>query len=96
MFINVYLVIKSPLSTNGYLVSDVDGQMAGWAEYFEQLFKINPPCGQLHITGLQVMDADLHINEADEVKEAVAKLRVGKTLAFVSSVRSCSKLEARP
>ena len=57
-------------------------QMAHWAEYFEQLFKINSPSRQLQTTGLQVMDADQSINEAafsiDEVKEAVAKLRDGK------------------
>ena len=57
-------------------MSDTDGQMARWAEYFEQLFKVNPPSGQLQTTELQVMDADPSINEAapsiDEVKEAVA------------------------
>ena len=56
--------------------------MARWAEYFEQLFKVNPPSGQLQTTGLQVVDADPPINEAapsiDEVKEAVAKLKDGK------------------
>ena len=29
------------------LVSDVDGQMACWAEYFEQLFTVNPPIEHL-------------------------------------------------
>ena len=47
--------------------------MARWAEYFEQLFKVNPPSRQFQTTGLQVMDADPSINEAassiDEVKE---------------------------
>ena len=56
-------------------------QMACWAEYFEQLFMVNAPSGQLHTTGLQVVDADLPINEAapslDEVKNVVAKLRGG-------------------
>ena len=56
--------------------------MARWAEYFEQVFKVNPPGGQLQTTGLQVMDADPPINEAapsiDKVKKAVAKLRDGK------------------
>ena len=56
--------------------------MTHWAEYFEQLFKVNPLSGWFQTTGLQVMDADPPINEAlssfDEVKEAVAKLRGGK------------------
>ena len=34
-------------------VSDADGQISRWAEYFEQLFKVNPPSGQLLTTGLR-------------------------------------------
>ena len=66
-------------TADGCFVSDADGQMARWAEYFEQLFKVNPPSGRLQTTGLQVMNADPPIKEVapsnDEVKEAVAKLR---------------------
>ncbi|KAG0722631.1 Retrovirus-related Pol polyprotein from type-1 retrotransposable element R2 [Chionoecetes opilio] len=36
-----------------HLVSDMDGQMARWAEYFGQLFTVDPPIEQLHTTGLQ-------------------------------------------
>ena len=68
------------------LVSDADGQMTRWAEYFEQLFKVNPPRGRLQSTGSQVMDADPPINQAvpsiDEVKEAVARWRGGKAAAI--------------
>ncbi|KAG0715742.1 Cyclin-dependent kinase 8 [Chionoecetes opilio] len=56
--------------------------MARWAEYFGQLFKVDPPIEQLHTTGLRAMDADPPIDETapflDEVREAVAKLRGGK------------------
>ena len=38
--------------------------MARWAEYFEQLFKANPPSRQLQTTGLQEMD-DPPVNEAE-------------------------------
>ena len=66
------------------LVSDTDGQMARWAEYLEQLFKVNPPSGWLQTTGLQVMDADLPINEAApsivEFEESLTKLRGGKAV----------------
>ena len=31
---------------DGCLVSDADGQMARWIEYFEQSFKVNPPNGK--------------------------------------------------
>ncbi|KAG0718623.1 Transient receptor potential channel pyrexia [Chionoecetes opilio] len=67
---------------HGRLVSDMDGQMVRWAEYFEQLFTVDPPTEQLHTTGLQAVDADTPIDETapslDEVREAVAKLRGGK------------------
>ena len=62
-------------TADGCLVSDADGQMARWAEYFEQLFTVDPPSGQLRTAGLQAVDADPPI---DDVKEAVAKLRGGK------------------
>ena len=69
-------------TADGCLVSDTNGQMACWAEYFEEFFKFSPPRRQLQTTGLQVMDADPTINEAapsiDEVKGAVVKLRGGK------------------
>ena len=60
--------------------------MTRWAEYFEQLFKVNLPRGRFQSTESQVMDADPPINQAapsiDEVKEAVARLRGGKAAAI--------------
>ena len=56
--------------------------MARWAEYFEQLFMVDPPSGQLQTGGLQTLDADPPIDETApsivDVKEAVAKLTGGK------------------
>ena len=50
--------------------------MARWAEYFEQLFMVDPPSGQLWTAGLQTLNADPPIHETalsiDDVKEAVA------------------------
>ncbi|KAG0713587.1 hypothetical protein GWK47_015881 [Chionoecetes opilio] len=69
-------------TADGRLVSDMDGQMARWAEYFGQLFTVDPPTEQLHTTGLQAMDGDPPIDETapslDDVREAVAKLKGGK------------------
>ena len=69
-------------TADGCLVSDADGQMARWTEYFEQLFTLNPPSGQFRTAGLQTLDADPPIDETTpsigDVKEAVAKLRGGK------------------
>ena len=39
-------------TADGCLVSNVDGEMARWAEYFEQLFKVNHPSEWLQTTGL--------------------------------------------
>ena len=69
-------------TADGCLVSDADGQMAHQAYYFEQLFTMDLPSGQLRTTELQTLDADPPIEEPtpsiDDVKEAVAKLRGGK------------------
>ncbi|KAG0722447.1 hypothetical protein GWK47_005983 [Chionoecetes opilio] len=79
------------------LVSDMDGQMARWAEYFGQLFTVDPPIEQLHTTGLRAVDVDPPIDETapslDEVREAVAKLRGGKA-AGVCNI-SAELLKAR-
>ena len=69
-------------AADGHLVSDMDGQRARWAEYFEQLYMADPPSGQLPVAGLQMAEANPPIDEAppslDEVREAVARLRGGK------------------
>ena len=79
------------------LLSVGNGQMPRWAEYFEQLFKVNPLSRWLKATGLQVMDADPPINEAvpsiDEVKEAVAKLRGGKSAGICNICAELLKAE---
>ena len=50
--------------------------MAHWAEYFEQLFTLEPPSGQLRTAGLQTLDADPPIDETapsiGDVKEQLA------------------------
>ena len=88
----------SPVSaiqtTDGCLVSDADGQMAHWAEYFEQLFTVDPPSGQLQTAGLQTLDADPPI---DETAPSIGDVKgVERQLASATSVRSCSKLEVKP
>ena len=65
-------------TADGCLVSDADGQMARWAEYFEQLFTADFPSRQLQTAGLQTLDADPPIDETAPSIEAVAKLRGGK------------------
>ncbi|KAG0717135.1 Craniofacial development protein 2 [Chionoecetes opilio] len=50
-------------TADGRLVSDMDGQKVRWAEYFGQLFTVDPPNEQLHTTGLQAVDADPPIDK---------------------------------
>ncbi|KAG0722305.1 hypothetical protein GWK47_044706 [Chionoecetes opilio] len=50
-------------TADGRLVSDMDWQDGRWAEYFGQLFTVDPPTEQLHTTGLQAVDADPPIDE---------------------------------
>ena len=72
-------------TADGCLVSDADEQMA---EYFEQLFTVDPLRRQLDTAGLQTLDADPPIDETapsiGDVKEAVAKLRGGKAAGICS------------
>lgn len=43
---------------HGCLMSDIDEQIALWAEYFQQLCMVDTSSGQPLATGLQVADAD--------------------------------------
>ena len=56
--------------------------MVRWAEYFEHLFTVDSPNGQLQTAGLQTLDADPPIDETapsiDDMKVSVAKLSGGK------------------
>ena len=56
--------------------------MAHWSGYFEQLFMVDLPSGQLQTAELKRLDADPPIDETtpstDDVKEAVAKFWGGK------------------
>ncbi|KAG0720830.1 Organic cation transporter protein [Chionoecetes opilio] len=65
-------------AADGRLVLDMDGQMARWAEYFGQLFTVDPPIEQLHTSGLRAKDADPPID---------------KTAPSQRSQRGCSKVE---
>ena len=44
-------------TADGCLVSDTDGQMVRWAEYFEQLCTVDPRSGQLWTAGLQTLES---------------------------------------
>ena len=67
---------------DGRIVSDADEVRARWAEYFGQLYMVEPPSRQLSVAGVQMMTADPPVNEAPpslaEVREAVNKLKWGK------------------
>ena len=65
-------------TADGCLVSDADGQMARRAEYFEQLFTVDPPSGHLQTAGSQTLDADPPIDE---------------TAPSIGDVKGCGKVE---
>ena len=79
-------------TADGCLVSDAYGQQVRSAEYFEQLFTMDPPSRQLQSTRLQTLDADAAIDESApsiDVKEDVAKLK-GEKVAGNCNI--CAKL----
>ena len=63
--------------------------MVHWAEYFEQMFTVDPPSRQLQTAGLQILDADPPIGKIapsiDDVKKAVTKLR-GRKAADIYNI----------
>ena len=50
--------VSSIRSADGRLVSDAEEYRARWAEYFEQLYRVDPPSGQLPLAGEQMAAAD--------------------------------------
>ena len=82
--------VSAILTADGCFVSDSDEQMVRWAVYFEQLFAVDPPSGQLQTARLQTLDADPPIDETapsiGDGKEAVAKLRGGKAAAGIYNI----------
>ena len=73
--------VSSVRSADGHLISGVAGQRARWAEYFEQLYRADPPTEQLHLAGLRTLAAvppiDVAVPSLAEVRAAVARLRGG-------------------
>ena len=69
-------------TADGRTVSDACEVRARYAEYFEQLYTVEPPSRQLSLAGVQMAAADPPVDEAPpsltEVREAVSKLKCGK------------------
>lgn len=67
---------------DGRVVSDACEVRARYAEYFEQLYTVDPPSGQFSLAGVQMAAADPPVDETPpsltEVREAVSKLKCGK------------------
>ena len=79
---NLHLRRSAILTVDVCLTLDAHGQMACWAEYFQQLFMMDPPNRQLQTAKSQTVDAESPINKTlstiDDVKETVVKLEDGK------------------
>ena len=43
----VYISANAIQTADGCLISDIDGEMAHWPQYFEQLFTVDSPSRQL-------------------------------------------------
>ena len=74
--------VSSVRTADGRLVSDADEVRARWAEYFEGLYRADPPTRQLPTDDVQIAVPDPPIDEAPpslaEVRMAVAKLKGGR------------------
>ena len=73
-------------SADGQIISDPDGVRARWAEYFEQLFQVEPPTDGLEVGDVAIPLPDPRISEEPptltEVREAISKLKRGKAAGF--------------
>ena len=73
-------------SADGQIVSDPDGVRARWAEYFEQLFQVEPPTDSLEVGDVVIPLPDPQISEEPpsltEVRVAISKLKGGKAAGF--------------
>ena len=73
-------------SADGQIVSEPYEVRARWAEYFEQLFQVEPPTESLDAGGVVIPLPDPQISEEPptltEVREAVSKLKSGKAAGF--------------
>jgi len=74
--------LGSVRAEDGRVVSELGEYRARWAEYFEQLYRVDPPTSQLPLAGTQPLVADPPISEAppstEEVRRAVSRLKSGK------------------
>ena len=74
--------VSSIRTADGQLVSDTEGFRARWAEYFEQLFRVEPPSSRLSLDGVRVAAADPPINvtapSLAEVRKVVGELKGGR------------------
>ena len=74
--------VGSIKAADGSIVSDEDGIRACWAEYFEQLYVVDPPLERLPSADVRPLVANPPISEAppslSEVREAVGRLKCGK------------------
>ncbi|XP_069976237.1 uncharacterized protein, partial [Penaeus vannamei] len=69
-------------SISGQIVSDPVAVRERWAEYFEQLYQVDPPIVNLDVISVEILLLDPPISEdppsLTEVMGAISKLRSGK------------------
>ena len=65
----------------GGLLTEESKVKARWAGYFERLFQANPPCVELDVSGVTILNADPPINcgppSIVETQAAVNRLKWG-------------------
>ena len=80
--------VSSIRAADGHLVSNAEEYRARWAEYFEQLYRADPPSGQLPLAGEQMVAADPPIDvtapSLAEVRKVVEGLKDGRAAGVCS------------
>ena len=73
-------------SVSGQIISDPVAVWERWAEYFEQLYQVDPPTVNLDAGSAEIPLPDPPISEDDpsltEVRGAISKLNSGKVVGI--------------
>ncbi|XP_069994128.1 uncharacterized protein [Penaeus vannamei] len=82
------LLVTAIHSISGQIISDPVAVWERWAEYFEQLYQVDPPIGNLHVGSAKIPLLDPPISEdppsLTEVRRANSKLKRGKAVPICS------------
>ncbi|XP_070000270.1 uncharacterized protein [Penaeus vannamei] len=100
MFLKLRLKVTAVHSASGQIISDPVAVRERWAEYFEQLYQVDPPTVNLDAGSAVISLPDPSISEdlpsVIEVRGAISKLKSGKAVGICSITAELLKAGGEP